>query len=398
MAKALFLSLPLSGHVNPSLPLVQELVARGEDILYFATDPFAARIQHAGARYIPYRNGFLANMTRLPERLEELSWLLTRTTAEVLDDHLSAFRAESPDYLIVDSVAPWGQWAAQLLRIPVVTSISTFAINRRVLAFAASHGVRPKSAALFFSKLRSIFKSLALARRLRRRHCVRGPGASGLVFGQSDLNIVYTSRLFQPCGDTFDDRYLFIGPSIARRSESAAFPWDQARHPVLVYASLGTLFNTDVAFYRNCFQAFAGRDLQVILSIGENVSREDLGPIPDNFIVHPYVPQLDVLRRVAAFLTHGGMNSVGESLYHGVPVVVVPQMSEQAIVGRRVEELGAGLYLAKEDATPQNLRVSIERVIADDTFRRQAAAVRDSFQAAGGVERAAAAIFSFTGR
>jgi len=396
MAKALVLSLPLSGHINPSLPLVRELVARGDDILYFATDPFAARIRHTGARFAPYRNGFLANMTRLPERLEELSWLLTRTTAEVLDDHLAAFRAESPDYLIVDSVAPWGQWAAQLLRIPVVTSVSTFAINRHVLAFAAAHGARPKSAALFFSKLRSIFKSLALARRLRLRHHVRGPGVSGLVFGKSDLNIVYTSRHFQPCGETFDDRYLFVGPSIAPRTEPAAFPWDQVRHPVLVYASLGTLFNTDVDFYRHCFQAFAGRDLQVILSIGANVSRESLGPIPDNFIVQSYVPQLDVLRRVTAFLTHGGMNSVSESLYLGVPVVVVPQMSEQAIVGQRVQELGAGLYLAREDATPQNLRASIERVIADDTFRRQAAAVRDSFQAAGGVEPAATAILAFT--
>jgi len=90
------------------------------------------------------------------------------------------------------------------------------------------------------------------------------------------------------------------------------------------------------------------------------------------------------------------MNSVSESLYLGVPVVVVPQMSEQAIVGQRVQELGAGLYLAREDATPQNLRASIERVIADDTFRRQAAAVRDSFQAAGGVEPAATAILAFT--
>ena len=42
MAKALFLSLPLPGHTNPSLPLVRELVARGDEIIYYSAAAFAA--------------------------------------------------------------------------------------------------------------------------------------------------------------------------------------------------------------------------------------------------------------------------------------------------------------------------------------------------------------------
>ena len=63
------------------------------------------------------------------------------------------------------------------------------------------------------------------------------------------------------------------------------------------------------------------------------------------------MPQLAVLQRASAFVTHGGMNSVSESLFFGVPLVVVPQMGEQAIVGRQVEALSAGLYLSNEEAT-----------------------------------------------
>ena len=59
----------------------------------------------------------------------------------------------------------------------------------------------------------------------------------------------------------------------------------------------------------------------MIMSIGANVSRENLGAAPPNFMVYAHVPQLDILRRASAFLTHGGMNSVSESLYHGVPMV-----------------------------------------------------------------------------
>ena len=91
-----------------------------------------------------------------------------------------------------------------------------------------------------------------------------------------------------------------------------------------------------------------------------------------------HVPQLEVLQRAAAFVTHGGMNSVSESSLHGVPVVVIPQMGEQQVIGRRVEELGAGLYVSKAEATAERLRDSVRRLLAEGTFRDQAGAVRES--------------------
>ena len=68
MAKALFLSLPLHGHTNPSLPLVRELVGRGDSIVYYSTSAFAETISQTGAEYRPYRNQFLADLRQLPER------------------------------------------------------------------------------------------------------------------------------------------------------------------------------------------------------------------------------------------------------------------------------------------------------------------------------------------
>jgi MGT family glycosyltransferase len=183
---------------------------------------------------------------------------------------------------------------------------------------------------------------------------------------------------------------------MASRVETVAFPWERVRHSVVVYISLGTLFNTDAAFYRTCFDAFQGETFQVIMSVGANAPAGITASAPANFIVQDYVPQLDVLRRARAFVTHGGMNSVSESLYYGVPVVVIPQMSEQAIVGRRVEELGAGLFLAKDSAAAGALRESVGRLLAEDRFGRRAAEVRESFQTAGGVTRAADAIQAFT--
>jgi MGT family glycosyltransferase len=110
------------------------------------------------------------------------------------------------------------------------------------------------------------------------------------------------------------------------------------------------------------------------------------------------VPQLAVLQRVKAFVTHGGMNSVSESLFFGVPLVVVPQMGEQAVVGRQVAALGAGVCLSKEEATAARLRESVEQVLVQERFRAGAAEVQRSFHAAGGAVRAADAIQAFTRR
>ena len=280
MPKALFFGLPLAGHTNPSLPLVRELTARGTRILYFSTDAFADRIEATGAEYRPYRNAFLNDLRQLPERTDQLSWLLTEATADLLERELAALRTERPDYVITDSVAPWGQWIGQLLEVPVVTSTSTFAINRQVLTYAVSQGIRPRSSRAVMSKLRHIAKALGLSRRLRRRYGVPGTTFMGMVFGQSRLNVVYTSRTFQPCAETFDDRFLFVGPSISSRAEIADFRWEELTHPVLVYVSLGTLFNTDAAFFRHCLEALGPVDCQVVVSLGQQVQIADLGPVP----------------------------------------------------------------------------------------------------------------------
>jgi MGT family glycosyltransferase len=396
VAKALFLSLPVHGHTNPSLPLVRALVERGEDIVYYSAPAFAPGIERTGAAYRAYRTDFLSRMTRLPERMHEVAWLLLGATADVLREELDGFREEQPDYLIVDSVAPWGQWTAELLGIPVVTSISTFAFNRRVLAFGVSRGVRPKSARVILMKIRRMGQAALLQRQLRRRYGARGPGLMGSLMGHSALNIVYTSRHFQPCAETFDDSYQFIGPSMTGRATSGHLPWEQIQPGVLVYVSLGTLFNSDSGFYRTCFEAFRDQPVQVIMSVGDNVSIDSLGPPPANVTVRAHVPQLEVLERASAFVSHGGMNSVCESLYYRVPVLVIPQMGEQMIVGLRVQELGAGLFLAKEKATPAQIRASVHRLLSEDRFRQQARRIRDSFDAAGGVAHGADLILDFT--
>lgn len=385
----LFLGFPAHGHTNPTLPLVRELVGRGESVTYYGTEPFRDAIEATGADFRPYRSTFLTDLRGLPERMDALAWLLARTTSELLDAHLDEWRILAPDRVIADSVAPWGQWAGEAVGAPVVTSVSTFAVNRAVLGYSVRHGIRPSSAGVFFSKLRHIGKAILLVRQLRRRHRLQGPPFRSLVLGESALNIVYTSRAFQPCADRFDDRYAFVGPSMADRHGSADVSWLPQSELPLIYISLGTLFNTDPSFFRTCIDAFRHEPVRVAISVGDSVNIDALGTPPAHVVLRRFVPQLAVLSRAAAFVTHGGMNSVSESLASGVPMVIIPQMAEQALVGRRVEDVGAGLYMDKHLVTAERLRMMVRDLLSASRFKTAANSIRTSFAQAGGVARAA---------
>jgi MGT family glycosyltransferase len=224
MPTALFLGLPLHGHTNPTLPLVAELVARGHTVVYYATEPFAESITRAGASYRPYRNTHLNHTAGIPARMDELAYLLTRTASEILDDELNGMREVCADYVITDAAAPWGHWVGEALGVPVLTSVTTFAFNRQVLGYGLSRGARPKSAAFLWSKIRHLVRAVLLQRAMRRRHRLKGPAAVTAMFGRTGLNIIYTSRFFQPCVETFDDRFVFIGPSVTR-TEVGTLEW-----------------------------------------------------------------------------------------------------------------------------------------------------------------------------
>jgi MGT family glycosyltransferase len=394
MPKALFVGLPLHGHTNPTLPLVRALVRSGHQVDYLSIDTFAPAVTETGARYVAYRSASVANIQSMAERMEQLAWLLACTTADVLRDQLDLVRTGRPDYVITDSVAPWGAWIGRILRIPIVTSISTFAFNRSVIVYGMRRGVRAKSLAVLVSKIRYIAMAARLIRQLRARYGVAGPGAMAAVMGHSDLNIVYTSRYFQPCADTFDERFVFVGPSFASHVTAPKPPVERPSAP-LAYVSLGTLFNRDTELFRLVFKALASTDMRAIVSAGSAAIDPSFPVPPPNVDLRPWVPQLDVLRQSTVCVTRGGMNTVTESLAMGVPLVVIPHMSEQEIVASRVEELGVGIRLGRADLTASRINAAICQVAGDERFSRQTAPVRDSFRAAGGVDRAVSAIDAF---
>ena len=126
----------------------------------------------------------------------------------------------------------------------------------------------------------------------------------------------------------------------------------------------------------------------MIISIGKTLKKEQLGKIPNNFYVYNFVPQIEVLKRTDLFITHGGMNSTSEAMYFGVPLIVVPQVANQPIVEKRIEDLELGRVINKNNISSNIIRNYANEILNDDRYKDNMMKMRTKVRQAGGEERA----------
>ena len=150
---------------------------------------------------------------------------------------------------------------------------------------------------------------------------------------------------------------------------------------------MGTVNNDMMPFYKSCISALGNTDYQVIMSVGNLVSQDDFGLLPENISVYPAVDQIAVLEKADAFISHAGMNSVSESLYFGVPLVMLPQTAEQKGVAERVSELGAGIKRDMADAT--SVLGAVNEIICNSTYKVNAEKIAVGFKSCPGAKGAA---------
>jgi MGT family glycosyltransferase len=363
MAHIAFVVLPAAGHVNPTLPLVAELVRRGHRVTYSAGSDHAEAVTAAGATALSTRAGSV----RPSGSLNEMMLAGVETCRTVVPALEKVFRADPPDLLCYDVLTPYAPLLAHRLGVPTVVTVPTHASND---SFDLMKLLIPED----FDPSEYVAARAKLAADLGVPVDPPTPARQ----------IVFLPRRFQIAGDTFDDSYAFVGPTLADQHED----WRPPAGRRVLFVSLGTVVNDRPDFFGAVTRAFAGTDWHVAMALGDRVDPARLGPIPVNFEVRPFFPQQNVLKYAAAFLTHAGMNSVMEALARQVPLIGYPQTPEQAANARRVEELGLGRVLADLS----ELAVTVTKVAADKDIRANLAAMADDLRRAGGAPAAADAV------
>ncbi|MFE2052956.1 macrolide family glycosyltransferase [Streptomyces sp. NPDC059459] len=397
MAHIAFFILPVAGHVNPTLGVAEELVARGHRVTFALSEDLAERARLIGAEVVTYpvdRQRFLDQMvprqdadeyTDEDEFTRVLEWLLDMTarTMEPLERH---FAENRPDVVVNDPSSLWtGRLLADRWGIPVIRSTPTYAANEHWSLHPPVDSAEPPDDP-------ELHKLLARIERLLEEQGVEHDlaGFTGVLHGGPAL--LYMPRSFQYAGETFDEQHHFVGPCPPRTAFHGEWsPGDEDGRP-LVLVSLGTLYNDRPDFFRTCLEAFGDEPWNVLLVLGGGVPAADLGPLPGNVRVTDFVSLRDVLPHTAVVVNHGGMSTAMEVFSHGVPVVAIPVMPEPRATARRIVELGLGDQLLNSELTAESLRATVRRVLADPAVPGNLRRLREQITAAGGAPAAADAI------
>ena len=383
-----FAIMPAHGHVNPTLPLVEELTRRGHRVSYLTGEAWQGPVEAAGAEFVPVPDGMPTGgpPPNFKDGLNTVRSMLERfleAAQESVPETLRALRADPPDVLFYDMLTWSARAAAEKAGVPAVQLCPSFASNEHfslLTRFVGDVTMRDPQ----LDDVREQYAEFGRATGV--------PVSIDDVFTPrpQDLNLVFLPREFQLHSESFDERFVFLGPSLGVRPEFEQWQPPASGEPVL-FVSLGTgPLNQNPEFFRTAASALGGSGWHVAMAVGDKVDVAELGEIPDNFEVRQYFPQPTVLRHATAFLSHAGMNSTMESLYNEVPMITVPQMPEQEANAERVEELGLGRRL--REITAEQLRALVDEVSADESVRARLAEIGPVVRGGGGAELGADAV------
>ncbi|MER5854008.1 macrolide-inactivating glycosyltransferase [Streptomyces sp900105245] len=378
-------SIAAHGHVNPSLEVIRELVARGHRVTYAVPPVFAGKVAATGARPVPYTST-LPGPDADPE-----AWgsTLLDNVEPFLDDAIQAlpqladaYAGDEPDLVLHDIASYPARVLARRWGVPAVS------LSPNLVAW---EGYEEEVAEPMWAEPRKTARGRAYYARFAAWLAENGISEHPDPFtGRPARSLVLIPKALQPHADRVDERvHSFVGACQGDRAEQG--DWQRpAGAEKVVLVSLGSAFTRQPAFYRACVRAFG--DLpgwHLVLQIGSHVDPAELGDVPSGVEVHDWVPQLAILRQADLFVTHAGAGGSQEGLATATPMIAVPQAVDQFGNADMLQALGVARRLSTEEATADRLRETALALLDDPEVARRLKTVQAEMAQEGGTRRAA---------
>ncbi|MFH8791860.1 macrolide-inactivating glycosyltransferase [Streptomyces sp. NPDC017941] len=378
-------SIAAHGHVNPSLEVIRELVARGHRVTYAIPHAFEEKVAETGAEPVLYP-------TTLPGADDDPeAWgdTLIDNIEPFLADainalpHLrAAYEGDEPDLVLYDITSYPARVLAHQWGVPQIS------LSPNLVAW---EGYEEEVAAPLYEPLLETERGRAYYARFDAwlkengidEHC-------DPFIGRPPRSLVLIPKALQPNADRVDERvHTFVGACQGDRA--AQGDWQRpADAEKVVLVSLGSSFTKQPGFYRECVKAFG--DLpgwHLVLQIGRHVDPAELGEVPAGVEVRDWVPQLAILRQADAFVTHAGAGGCQEGLATATPMVAVPQAVDQFGNADMLQGLGVARHLPMAEADAKSLRAAVLALVDDPEVARRLEEVRAGMAGEGGTKRAA---------
>ncbi len=360
---------PSGGHVRPLLPLVAALEQNGLRTVQWAPAEWEQACRSVGGEFrsLPDLSD-LAWPPPVPVAIAEFIAGLSERLAPWMIEQVADAGA---DLVLRDTFAQYGRYAALANGVGEITVPAMMAFHAGMWPSDDGHrdGVRSRAAGAARA-----MRWRRRSRRLERRYgAPLGDPLEVFAGRHGTRTLVFTVPSLQmDPGALRGEDVHFVGPLRAVGApEAAAEPALDGVEATdsVIYVSLGTVFEQRPSFFQDAARALAAPGRRVILSTGR-LPAAALGALPAGVSAHAHVDQLSVLQRADLFVGHGGFNGVQEGLAAGVPLLLAPQMFEQALNADVVVSRGAGLRLASE--SEDQIRAASATLLGDPSYTEAA--------------------------
>lgn len=403
MATIVFMPFHWAADMNASFALARKLKNRGHRIFYLTIPDTEDRIRAQGFDWLPvfsqvFPKGELEKQSTSEVRgkaygAEEFKARLRGMCELLRNNEISrATSAIRPDLFLVSSGMPWVGIGACKTGVPVIQFSSNLISveDRSVPPFRTN--LVPDDSLLSSMRIVLAWKKLFLRRRFRNRAWdISGELKAlardcGFPRDKIDFAVETWPRLLLPelvfCPKELDfarrkisEGAFFVEASIDLQRKDDSFPWSRLEeHRPIVFCSLGSLLTTKAApqaarFFQMFLDAIKERPaLQAVAAIGSYLKPEEFD-CPANALLVSHAPQVELLKRCAAMVGHGGFSSVKECIFMGVPMLLVPLSYDEPGNAARVVYHKIGLRLQLEEVSARTLGSCIDTLLENSAYR-----------------------------
>ncbi|MDB4989497.1 MAG: glycosyltransferase [Myxococcaceae bacterium] len=414
MARVLFATVPIAGHIQPFLAIARALVERGHQLRWYTGRNYAGLVEQTGASFAPYERATefddQAMELAFPARarlhgLRQLKFDLLHVFGAAIPGQLldleQVARAFSPDVIIADPCMLGALLFKERHGTPlvVINVIASTVSSRDTAPFGL--GIPPRRGALGLLRNRalSLLARQVVIRDLQTqwRRVRRAQGLPTQTF-LTDAPLV-ADLFLQPTVAGFEYPRSDLPPNVhligalhgdpPRGSVDSAWLAQLDPQRPLVHVTQGTMSNATPTLIGPTIEALAREPVHVVVATGGR-SRVQLGlaPLPANTHVLPFVSYPELLPRTSVMVTNGGYGGVQLALCHGVPLVVWGTSEDKPETAARVAWSGVGIRLAGRAPKPAAIRRAVREVLENPRYRKRARELAQQYARQDAVARA----------